>query len=93
MVAIKEEIERLEAQLAAIVSGAPAPKAGRRRLSAAARANIAAAQRRRWAKIKQDAAAPKPRRKRRVSAATRAKLAAVARARWARTKAAGNTTL
>jgi hypothetical protein len=58
-------------------------------MSAAARAKIAAAQRKRWAKIKKGADVPKTgKRKRRVSAATRAKLAEAARARWARARAA-----
>ena len=60
-----------------------------RKMSAAARARIAAAAKARWAKVK--AAEPesaKPKR-RKMSAAARAKLAAAARARWAKVKAAG----
>jgi hypothetical protein len=99
VVAIKEQMERLAGELAAIggeESLAPAPRRRRRRrrrLSAASRARIAAAQHKRWAKVRRQAAAPKARRKRRVSAVTRARLAAMARARWARVKAAGRTSL
>jgi hypothetical protein len=93
VVAIKERMERLEAKLAAIGGEESAAPARRRRLSAASRARIAAAQHKRWAKVRRQAAAPKARRKRRVSAVTRARLAAMARARWARVKAAGRTSL
>jgi len=92
VVAIKERIERLEAGDS---TAAPAPGRKRRRMSPAARARIAAAQRARWAKARGGsvtAPAKRPR-KRRVSAATRAKLAAVAKARWARVRATGKSTL
>jgi hypothetical protein len=111
VVAIKEEIERLEAQLAK-VSGAKTPgRRGRppgsaavpvvrrrRKMSAAAKARIAAAQRARWAKVKgrkgsKAAPAKKVKKKRKVNAATRARLAAIARARWAKVKASGKSTL
>jgi hypothetical protein len=103
VVAIKEEIESLNAQLASIAgaempasAAENAPKRRRRRMSAAARAAIGAAQRRRWAKVKGGKAA-KPekavKKKRKVSAATRVRLAAAAKARWARAKAAGESTL
>ena len=64
---------------------------GTRKLSASARAKIAAAQRARWAKVRANSgtkgkAAPM-RAKRRLSAAARKKIAAAQRARWARVKA------
>jgi hypothetical protein len=108
VVAIKEEIEQLEAKLAKVGGGRPrgrppgaaaaaAPVVRRRRkkMSAAAKARIGAAQRARWAKIKRGKTAPakKVKKKRRVNAATRARLAAVARARWAKVKAAGKSAL
>jgi hypothetical protein len=107
VVAIKEEIERLEAQLANVgerrgpgrppgVASVAAPVVRRRRkMSAAAKARIGAAQRARWAKVKTGNAAPveKVKKKRKVNAATRARLAAIARARWARIKASGKSTL
>ena len=57
--AIKEKITSLEKELVAILGGAPAAKAPaakpvkkKRKMSAAGRARIAAAQKARWAKIK-----------------------------------------
>lgn len=57
--AIKEKITGLEKELVAILGGAPAAKAPaskpvktKRKMSAAGRARIAAAQKARWAKIK-----------------------------------------
>jgi hypothetical protein len=105
VVAIKEEIESLEAKLAKIGDGArrgrPPGLAAvpvvrrRRKMSAAAKARIGAAQRARWAKVKGSKAAPakKIKGKRKVNAATRARLAAIARARWAKVKASGKSTL
>jgi hypothetical protein len=105
VVAIKVKIERLEAKLAKVGGGrgpgrpradAAAPVVRRRRkMSAAAKARIAAAQRARWAKVKGREAAPATvvKKKRKVDAATKAKLAAIARARWARVKAAGKSAL
>jgi hypothetical protein len=100
VVAIKEQIERLEAQLNSIAggdghAGAASPK--RRVMSASARARIAAAQRLRWAKKRGRGAAPaaavKKAGRRKVSPATRARLAAVAKARWAKAKASGKSVL
>ena len=61
---IREQIERLEVQLAKVFGGAPAPTAaaatapskrgGKRAISAAGRARIAAAQRARWAKVRSE---------------------------------------
>lgn len=55
-VALKEQIARLESQLAALLgASAPASAPVRRKgkMSAAGRARIRAAQKKRWAKIKQ----------------------------------------
>jgi hypothetical protein len=101
VVAIKEQIEQLRSQLDSFADGdgaAPARRGGRRRMSASARARIAAAQRARWAKVKagrSNGAATKPaeKPKRRVSRATRARLALLAKARWAKAKAAGQSAL
>jgi hypothetical protein len=73
------------------------PAAGerpRRKLSPAAKARIAAAQKARWARFRQEKGAAagqatakeKPRKKRRVSAETLAKMRAAQKARWARAK-------
>ena len=59
-------------------------------MSAAGRAKIAAAQKARWAKVKNAAAKPvvkAPAKKRKMSAAAKAKLSAAAKARWAKVKA------
>jgi hypothetical protein len=89
IVALKEQIEKLQSKLQAAVTGSAsagkvAPK--KRTMSLAARRKIAAAARARWAKVKGTAkAAPK---KRTMSLAARRKIAAAARARWARVRAA-----
>ena len=57
-VVLREQIEKLEHELAGILGESPAPAAssnghtGRRKMSAAARAKIAAAARARWARAK-----------------------------------------
>ena len=102
---LKDRITDLEKQLAGILgssapaaSKAPAAKRGRKKMSAAGRAKIAAAQKARWAKINagkpaKAAAKPAAKKKRTMSAAGRARIAAAARARWAKAKAAGKNTL
>ena len=106
VVAIKAKIEKWTAKLASITggdtpaaeAGAAPKKRGRRKMSAAARAAIGAAQRRRWAKVKRKGRKALKKEKvvkakRKVSAATKAKLAASTKARWAKAKAAGEATL
>ena len=97
---IKEEIAEFEARLERLLGGiAPAaPKSDgapagrkRRKMSAAARAKIAAAARLRWAKVKGKASpvAVAPAAKKRkggITAAGRARLAAAMKARWAARK-------
>lgn len=103
-VAVREQIEELQRELASILGEQYVGEAvstngrgGRRKMSPAARAKIAAAQRARWAKQKkgqtgQTGAAPaKGRRK--MSPAARAKIAAAARVRWAKAKAANRNSL
>jgi hypothetical protein len=94
---VKEQIIKLEAQLAKILTGisvtaAPAKavtKVGRSKMSAAARAKISAAAKARWAKVKaKQPAAPKapaaPKKKKgTITPEGRAKLAALMKARWA----------
>jgi hypothetical protein len=62
-----------------------APSRRKRTMSAAARARIAAAQRKRWAETKAESApaAPKKLRKRKLSAAGRKAIAEAAKRRWA----------
>jgi hypothetical protein len=91
-IVIREKIDALHGELAEILGGEiPIPHAGKgmRKMSAAARAKIGAAQRARWAKVK--AAAVKSKSK--MSAAARAAISAAAKKRWKRTKAAGKTRL
>jgi truncated hemoglobin YjbI len=97
---VQERIASLQKQLQQILgspstdqSGVPAKK-HRRRMSAAARGKIAAAQRARWAKQlgkKATKAVTKPRRK--MSVAARKRMAQAAKERWAKAKAAGRRTL
>ena len=95
---LKKEQDRLTKELSGIGAALAAfGKANRngtgpRKLSAAARARIAAAQRARWAKVRGNNGARKKvvpiRGKRTMSAAARRKIAAAQRARWARVKGA-----
>jgi hypothetical protein len=62
-----------------------------RRLSDVARARIAAAQRARWAKVREKAKVVPIRGKRTLSATARRKIAAAQRARWAKVKAGKKT--
>jgi hypothetical protein len=101
---LKEKIDSLHKQLAAILGAASKPistvakppkkKGG---MSAAGKARIAAAQKARWAKIKaaKPAVKAKPVKKARkaLSAAVKAKLSALAKARWAKAKATGKKKL
>jgi len=97
-ISIKEQIEVLQAQLASLGDASPVQPVltGRRgtyKRSAAARAAMAAAQRRRWAKLKGTEEDVTPMKRRKMSAAGRAKIAAAAKARWAKVKAAGKNRL
>ena len=94
-IAIKEQIEALETELATIFGAGPASvttkaaPAGKRTMSAAGRARVAAAQRARWARQKGSAPqaleAPKPKRK--ISPEARQRMVAGAKARWAKNQA------
>lgn len=86
-------VERLDAALAALNGDSYRRRTGtRRKISAAGRARIAAAQRARWAKVRAKGGhnqnvirMPK---KKTMSAAARRKIAAAQKARWAKVKAA-----
>jgi len=94
---LKQEQDRLTKELQGIGAALAAfgkayrKGTGTRRLSASARARIAAAQRARWAKVRESAGAQQKifriRGKRTLSVAARKKIAAAQRARWARVKA------
>jgi hypothetical protein len=93
---LKKEEERLTRELRGITAALAAfgqtyaKRVPTRKLSASARAKIAAAQRTRWAKTRHTAA-KKAGPKRTLSAAARRKIAAAQRARWAKVKAAKKT--
>jgi len=94
---IKDKIEALQSGLTRLfgnTSGAAVALGKRRRMSAAARARIAAAQLARWAK-QRGTKAPKAAAKggRRMSAAARKRISQAAKARWAKAKAAGRKRL
>jgi hypothetical protein len=96
LLAIKEQIETLQGQIASIAgegevpspASAKAPVPAKRKLSAAHRRKLikalAKARKMRWAKIKGTA----KKGKRRLSAAGRAAIIAATKARWAKVKAA-----
>jgi len=98
---LKKEQDRLTKELHAISAALAAfgktYAGGTRttRLSASARARIAAAQRARWAKVRESAGESAKvvpiRGKRKLSAAARRKIAAAQRARWAKVKASKKT--
>lgn len=94
----KARIDSQIAELRGMLSGDGAPptkaaapaKRGRRRISAAGRARIAEAQRKRWANIKAEpevAAAKPPKQKRRLSPAGRKAIQEALRRRWAAKRA------
>ena len=98
---LKKEQDRLSRELRGISAALAAfgkaygKGTGTRKLSASARARIAAAQRARWAKAREKAGAEQKvvpiRRRRTLSPAARKKIAAAQKARWARVKAAKKT--
>lgn len=91
---LTKELHGIGAALAAFGS-AYGQGTGTRKLSAAARARIAAAQRARWAKVRENKGAQAKvmpiRGKRTLSAGARKKIAAAQRARWAKVKAGRKT--
>ena len=95
---IKEKIESLQYELSRVLGGG-APGKRMVRISAAGRARIAEAQRRRWAEYNSARGSEKAagmrasKRRRTLSPAAKSKIAAAARARWAKAKAAGKTRL
>jgi len=89
---LKKEQDRLTKELRGIGAALAAfgkaygKGTGTRRLSAAARARIAAAQRARWVRVRETAKVVPIRGKRTLSATGRRKIAAAQRARWAKVK-------
>jgi hypothetical protein len=98
---LKDQISKLEKELASILGATATPAPKKSKMSTAARAKISAAAKARWAKIKGAKPAAKsvkpaakaPAKKRTMSAAAKAKLSALAKARWAKIKKAGKKSL
>src|ERR1700726_584477 len=85
---IRRQMETLEKRLSALLGGSPSTAAlthkGKRRMSAATRAKIAAAARARWAKRKGRTTATKTAKKKGgLTAAGRKRLSQLMKARWA----------
>lgn len=92
VISLKEEIETLETELSRLLGSTPEPVAApapkkKRKMSAAGRARIIAAQKARWAKIKSVKPAKPAPKKFTMSAAAKAKISAAAKARWAKIRA------
>ena len=94
---LKKEQDRLTKELRGIGAALAAfghaygQRTGKRKLSASGRARIAAAQKARWAKVRETARVVPIRANRTMSAAARRKIAAAQRARWAKVKAGTKT--
>ena len=98
---LKKEQDRLTKELRgigaalAVFGNTYGKGTGTRKLSASARARIAAAQRARWAKVRENAGKSAKvvplHGKRTLSATSRKKIAAAQRARWAKVKAGKKT--
>jgi hypothetical protein len=91
---LKQEHDRLAKQAQGISAalaafGATYAKRARpgRKISVAGRARIAAAQRARWAKLKESSSSGTTPKKRTMSAAARQRIAAAQRTRWAKVRA------
>jgi hypothetical protein len=98
LVGYQEQLDSIHARMAEIRSalggkapattGAAPTASPKRRISAAGRARMAAAQRKRWAESRQQAGPSKPAKpKRRLSAAGRAAIVAATKKRWAAIRA------
>jgi hypothetical protein len=94
---LRKEQDRLTKELRGIGAALAAfgntygRRTGTRNMSASARARIAAAQRARWARVRETAKVVPIRSKRTLSAAARRKIAAAQRVRWAKVKAGKKT--
>jgi len=91
-ISIRRQIDTLEKRLSSMLRGSPAsspPRTGRRHMSAATRAKLAAAARARWAKLKAGTKPTPATKKGGITPAGRKRLSQLMKARWAaRRKAA-----
>ena len=87
---VEERIAELRRELAGAPAGSAETGEGtpRRGMSAAGRRRIAAAQRKRWAELKQASATPPAKAKRKMSVAARKRMADATRKRWKAYRAA-----
>jgi len=85
-----KQIDQAIAALSGLSGSSPAPVTGKRKMSAAGREAIAAAAKKRWAKVKaaKTAAAKPAKKKRTMSAAAKQRLSEFQKARWAKINAA-----
>ena len=92
-VSIRRQIETLEKRLASFFGGGGTARAtsrsGKRRVSAATRAKLAAAAKARWARQRGGKGAARPKKKGGLTAAGRRKLSQMMKARWAARRRAG----
>jgi hypothetical protein len=92
-ISIRRQIDALEKRFSSVLGGSPssAPtREGRRRMSAATRAKLAAAARARWARIKTGTKTT-PKRKNGISPAGRKRLSQLMKARWAARRKTGGS--
>ena|SRR5438270_5723624 len=85
-ISIRRQIDALEKRLSSILgasSPGPSTRGGRRRMSAATRAKLAAAAKARWARQKAGVKTTAPKRKGGITAAGRKRLSQLMKARWA----------
>src|SRR5438876_10019818 len=90
-VSIRRQIDTLEKRLSSILGGLPvssATRGGRRRMSAATRAKLAAAATARWARLKAGKKTMPARKKGGITPAGRKRHSQLMKARWARRKKA-----
>jgi hypothetical protein len=93
-ISIRRQIDALEKRFSSVLGGSPssAPtREGRRRMSAATRAKLAAAARARWARIKTGTKTTPKRKKGGISPAGRKRLSQLMKARWAARRKTGGS--
>lgn len=93
---LQERIQSMQKELAQMLGGpalvtAAKPASGKRYISPAGKARIAAAARARWARVRAGKGSAQPKRK--MSSAARARLSAIAKARWQKVRALGKARL
>ena len=84
---LQVKVAKIDAQLSAFESGKPVAVVGKRKMSAAGRAAVSAAQKKRWAKLKGKKTAKPAKKKFTMSAAAKAKISAARKEYWAKRKA------